>query len=227
MKLIIFDIDGTILDSVNTDDRCFIQTFYELFEIDLSRVDWNDFKNVTDQGVTTEIFKKWFNRTPKRTELEIIKIRYKRLLEQSAGEITEIEQALSFINKLSNEPDYQIAFATGGWRETAYVKCNAIGLDPNDFIFKSSSDHYIRSEIIKLAIKEAKDKNGNEAFESILYFGDGLWDLKATQELGIDFIGVDYKGNNALRNVGVRAVISNYREPDNIMSLIQECILAS
>lgn len=57
MKLIIFDIDGTILDSVNADDKCFIQTFKDLYQIDLTNADWNDFTNVTDTGLTNEIFK--------------------------------------------------------------------------------------------------------------------------------------------------------------------------
>ena len=33
MKLLIFDIDGTILDSTEADDQCFIQTFKDLYQI--------------------------------------------------------------------------------------------------------------------------------------------------------------------------------------------------
>jgi len=212
MKLIIFDIDGTILNSVNTDDECFIKTIYNLYKIDLRNADWNDFKNVTDTGLTIEIFEKWFNRIPSKEEIKTIKTHFYNLLKQRTNEFTEIENALSFINQLSVKPDFEIGFATGGWGETAELKCSSIGLNLNDFIFKSSNDHFNRGKIIELVIKDALDKSRNKKYESILYFGDGLWDLKSTIELEIDFIGVDFKGNNKLHNAGVKKIISNYVE---------------
>jgi phosphoglycolate phosphatase-like HAD superfamily hydrolase len=222
MKLIIFDIDGTILDSVNADDKCFIQTFKELYQIDLTNADWNDFKNVTDTGLTNEIFEKWLNRIPKKEEIETIKAHFKSLLNNCTHEFTEIENSLPFIKSLSNKPDFEIGFATGGWKETAELKCNSIGLNLNEFIFKSSNDHFNRAKIIELVINDALDKNNNEQFESILYFGDGLWDFKTTIELGIDFIGVDYKDNDKLHNIGVEKIINNYTESDKILNWIKE-----
>ncbi|WP_303316115.1 HAD hydrolase-like protein [Flavivirga abyssicola] len=222
MKLIIFDIDGTILDSVNADDWCFIQTFKDLFQIDLEHVNWNDFKNVTDQGITEEIFERWLKRMPEKQEVETIKKHYKNLLKEKANEFKEIDNALSFIELLADSDDFEIGFATGGWQETARLKCSSVGFNLNNFIFKSSSHHYNRAKIIELVIKEAMDKNKHVQYESILYFGDGLWDLKATKELGIDFIGVDFNENNKLRNAGVKKVIKNYVEPDKVMNLIQE-----
>ncbi|OJJ20172.1 hypothetical protein BKI52_17010 [marine bacterium AO1-C] len=220
MKLIIFDIDGTIINSVKTDDECFIQTFAELYNIDLAKVDWNEFTHVTDWGLTNEIFEKWLNRLPAQTEINNIKTHFYNLLKQRVDEFTEIEQALSFIQQLAAMPDVEVGFATGGWRETAVLKCNAIGLHLNDFIFKSSNDHFKRSKIMASVVEEGKLKHS--AFETILYFGDGLWDLKATQELGIDFIGVDAKRNQKLRKAGVEKIISNYEGQDKIWEWINK-----
>lgn len=215
MKLVIFDIDGTILDSVNTDDLCFIQTFKDLYQIDLTNIDWNEFKNVTDTGLTIEIFEKWFKRTPTKSDIETTKTYFYNLLSQRTSEFTEIDGALSFIKSLSKKTDFEIGFATGGWKETAELKCNSIGLDLNEFIFKSSNNHFNRAKIIELVIHEAISKNNLDEFESIVYFGDGLWDLKTTQELGIDFIGVDFKENQKLLNVGVEHVIKDFTESIN------------
>ncbi|MDH7447816.1 HAD family hydrolase [Aquimarina mycalae] len=222
MKLIIFDIDGTILDSVNADDKCFIKTFKDLFKIDLTNVDWNDFKNVTDTGLTIEIFQKWFNREPKKEDIENIKSYFKSLLINHTQQFTEIEKSLSFIKLISIKPDFEIGFATGGWKETAELKCNSVGLNLNDYIFKSSNDHYKRGEIIEFVIKDALKKNNVSEFESITYFGDGLWDYKTTQTLGIDFIGVDFKKNRKLKNMGVEKVIANFVESEKILNWINK-----
>ena len=139
MKLIIFDIDGTIINSVNTDDECFIQTFNDLYQIDLANTKWADFNNVTDGGLTTEIFEKWLNQMPSEKEIETIKTHFYGLLKQREMEFTEIEGALSFIKQLSEFQVFQIGFATGGWKETAELKCAAIGFDISEYIFKSSN----------------------------------------------------------------------------------------
>lgn len=227
MKLIIFDIDGTILDSVNADNKCFAQTFKDLYQIDLTNTDWNDFKNVTDTGLTNEIFETLLHRVPEKDEIESIKAHFKSLLNNLTNEFIEIEKSISFIKSLSIKPDFEIGFATGGWKETAELKCNSVGLNLNEFIFKSSNDHFNRAKIIELVIKDALDKNNNEQFEFIMYFGDGLWDFKATIELGIDFIGVDFKNNNNLHNAGVEKIIKNYTESDKIIRWINDKMLAN
>ena len=48
MKLVLFDIDGTLINSVKTDDECFVQTFDELYDIDLTKANWNEYTHVTD-----------------------------------------------------------------------------------------------------------------------------------------------------------------------------------
>jgi hypothetical protein len=59
-------------------------------------------------------------------------------------------------------------------------------------------------------------------FESITYFGDGLWDFKTTQVLEINFIGVDFKNNRGLTNFGAEKVIENFIESENILNWINE-----
>ena len=58
-------------------------------------------------------------------------------------------------------------------------------------------------------------------FDSIFYFGDGLWDYKTTIELDIDFIGVDYHKNGKLINKGAKRVIQNYTDQEKILNWIK------
>ena len=220
MKLIIFDIDGTILNSVKADDTCFKQTFLDLYQIELTNIDWNDYTNVTDTGLTIEIFEKRFNRKPKRGEIEKIKSHFKKLLKDHTQHFTEIEKSLSFIELASKQSDFEVGFATGGWKETAELKCNAVGLHLDNYLFKSSNDHHQRDKIIAFVIQEALKKHHGKQFDSITYFGDGLWDYYTSQALGIKFIGVDSNKNETLKNMGVEKVIENFIEVEKILNWI-------
>lgn len=217
MKLLIFDIDGTIIDSVKTDDKCFIDTFKQLYNIDLLNVKWSNFKNVTDTGLTIEIFEKYFNKTPSQAEINDIKNHFLSLLKKHVNNFKEINGAINFINSL-HKNDYTIAFATGGWKETALLKCKSINFNIEKYIFKSSSDNYKRKEIIQLAIREATKYNNH--FEKIFYFGDGIWDYKAAKSLNIEFIGVDFKRNNKLSNLEVKNIINDYSKTEILNSII-------
>ena len=210
MNLVIFDIDGTVVNSVTADDECFIQTFRDLHEIDLLGSDWNDFEHVTDSGLTNEIFENRLKRSATEEEVKIIQNYFFDLLSFRKSEFNEINGASDFIIKLGKRKDFFIAFATGGWSQTALLKLQCLGLPLENYVLRSADDHFKRTEITKLAIEDSKKKANIINFDSITYFGDGLWDLKASKELNIDFIGVDCKGDGKLNNNGAKIVIKDY-----------------
>lgn len=220
MRLIIFDIDGTIIDSVKTDDECFIKTFKDLHNIDLSANNWSDFKNVTDWGLTNEIFQLHFDRKPTELEINKIKSHFFDLLVERHQEFVEIPNSLKFIEYLHSLNNYTIAFATGGWKETAILKTKSIGLDLNSFVLKSSNDNFKRAEIIKLAVQEALKSKSLKRFQSVTYIGDGVWDLKVCLQLNLQFIGIDFKKNEKLKKAGADIIFTDFIETQKIM----ECL---
>lgn len=213
MKLCIFDIDGTIIDSVKADDECFIETFKTLHDIDLGDVDWNDFEHVTDSGLSREIFQRNYGRLPLAEEIEQVKAHFFGLLSGLGNPYQEVNGALEFIKKLDAHPDFAVAFATGGWRETAVLKANAIGFDIEHYVLKTSNDHFSRAEITRMAIGGSLDRSGIENFDQITYLGDGLWDLHTSNGLGIEFIGVDVRGRGRLQNAGADRVVRDFSDP--------------
>ncbi len=222
MDLILFDIDGTLVDSVKTDDECFIQTFKDLHDIDLSGADWNNFKNVTDSGLTSEIFEKNFNRQPSEEEVGKLKTHFYELLKKRIIDITEINGATTALKFLSDLADISIALATGGWRETAELKLSAIKFDSSMLTLVSANEHFTRSEIIRLAIEESLKKEQVMQFESITYIGDGLWDFRTAQTLGINFIGVDHQRNDKLLEAGASNVLNDLVNVHHIIEWVKE-----
>jgi len=64
MKLIIFDIDGTLTNTKEVDDKCFINAFEKTFQLNIKDQIWADLKNVTDWGITEEIIYQRLKRKP-------------------------------------------------------------------------------------------------------------------------------------------------------------------
>lgn len=217
MKLVIFDIDGTIIDSVQSDDACFVQSFKDLFNLDLHGLDWGQFKNITDSGLTNDIFLKYFNRPPLNREILNLKEHYYNLLTEQIGAITEIEGAHEFVNYLEQEPSYTMAFATGGWEMTALLKSGASNVDIRKYTYKTADDHFNRAQMLQLAIDDSLRLHGVTEFESITSIGDGMWDKTTAEELGVEFIGVDYHQNGKLKETGVSRVIRDYRNTEEIL----------
>lgn len=220
MKLVMFDIDGTLVDSTGIDDQCFMQTFWDLHRLDLHDVDWSAFEDVTDWGLSRDLFLQHYHRLPKLEELEALKNHFYALLKTKKAAFTAIPGALAFIESLDARPDFALAFATGGWPKTALLKCDWIGLNLRGYCFKSSEDHYQRQALMRLAEAAAEAHYGQSSFEERYYFGDGLWDLKACQELDYHFIGVDHQANAKLKNAGAERIIADFMKPLEILAWI-------
>ena len=65
MDLYIFDIDGTITNTVDIDDNCFQQTFEELYHINREKINWDLLKQEasgTDSGLFSSLYRQLFNK---------------------------------------------------------------------------------------------------------------------------------------------------------------------
>ncbi len=223
MKLILFDIDGTLCDSTSIDDKCFIEAFHEYFELDISDQNWEDIKHVTDWGITEEIVKREFGTVPDSEDYNLLKeIFVRKLLFAKETEIQHFRQvkgATAFFNDLRSNKDVGIGIATGSWRASALVKLGAIGIDPKGLPFSNCDLHKSREAITNDTIQQANEQNPHQ-FEEIIYFGDGKWDYLTCQKLGLRFIGIDVKRNNKLKKLGAETVYENFLDKVQIRKAI-------
>ena len=84
------------------------------------------------------------------------------------------------------------------------LKLNAAGFDLAGIPMATSSERSARADIIRLAIERA-----GRSLDEAVYVGDGPWDLRATQQLGIPFIGVGRKVAR-LREAGARHTLDDF-----------------
>ncbi len=217
----IFDIDGTLTNTTEVDDHCFIQTYKDLYEIDLREADWTTFPDVTDWGISNTVFERFLNRLPSQNELAKIEAYFLKLLQEKAQQrpekFKEIPGSVTYFHHLKTQ-NIPIALATGGWEATAKFKLDQVGLSYENIPFAHSNHHYSRRAITELAISKLTNL-GNYQPDKIVYFGDGVWDFHNCQNMGIRFVGIDAQQNNKLKKMGAKCVLHDFSQPHEITTI--------
>jgi phosphoglycolate phosphatase-like HAD superfamily hydrolase len=213
MKLALFDIDGTLTNTQEIDQQSFVKAYKDLFDYDISNVDWNECEHYTDSGIAEFVFLRELGRPAGRFEVNKIKKHLMDLFfnafEADEHKFSEVKGANDFLEKLKKE-GWAIAIATGCWEDSAIFKLNCAGIDYEEIPVAHSDHDMSRTGIINKAIELAKEQYAVNVFEKVVYFGDGLWDVKATSELNIPMIGIDVKGSGQLKDKGVVAVYGDF-----------------
>ncbi len=216
--LFIFDIDGTLTDSTRMDNVAFLETFYELYKIDLSNEKWSEYNHVTDVGLCHEIIKKFKGKMLSKAALAKIHKRFCNKVKTHILKepITEINGASNFLQQLKDR-HMAVAMATGGWRKTAIMKLQSAGIPFDPFTLATSNDNHKRRTIMNVAIARAQFEYQKE-FNSFLYFGDGTWDAKTCQEMNIPMVGVVPESNVALSSYdSVKLLIKDFENSQDIL----------
>jgi beta-phosphoglucomutase-like phosphatase (HAD superfamily) len=104
MSLAIFDIDGTLTESVAVDEVCFVQAFQDVLGIGSINTNWLDYHFQTDSGLTLEICRNHLGREPGRAEIRRLQDRFAQLLcaavEEAGQPIREIPGAAALLHAL-------------------------------------------------------------------------------------------------------------------------------
>ena len=182
----IFDIDGTLVESFGFDDACYISAIREVLGEVYIHSDWSKYKNVTDTGSLRQIMEE--NKIQEKGQIEEVRTKFGELVRQylqNGGKCLQKRGAIHLINKLLAAEDYEVGFATGGWRHTAEMKLQHVGFDLRNIVLTSSDDGDERVTIMKKCLSQL-----GHCFQRVVYIGDAEWDMQATQELGWHFIGV-------------------------------------
>ncbi len=221
-NLLIFDVDGTLTNTVEVDDCCYTKTIRDLYDLDLRDVDWSEFPYVTDLGILRTIFSDFLHRELSHDLVLRTKRHFHDLLlktyECSPVSFSAIPGAKGFIKNLSHHGS-SVAIATGGWEKTARFKLNVAGFNAAAIPLSSADDHYSRSQIVKFVIEKAAAKY-DKRFERFVYFGDGAWDLQTCKELDIEFVGIDFEGNGNLRKFGVKNVFKDFHDLERLTKVL-------
>ncbi len=190
MKIILFDIDGTLLRTGGAGALAFNRAFKELFEIENA---WNGYNpgGKTDFQIIAELSLAALGRSVTRIENEEIASRYVQYHEEflpHAPNFRLMKGVLELLGELS-ERGFLLGLATGNFKETADQKLRHGKIDHFFSFGGYGSDAYERLELTRLAAQRGIAKYGT-AHKEIILIGDARQDVECGKALGFRTIGV-------------------------------------
>jgi len=187
---VIFDIDGTLLQSDAADDRYISSAIREVLGNVKLRPSWGMYTQFTSVGILTEILgDNSLDATSER--LAAVRDSFVAHVGRHVTEIGPFEEvpgARAFVQSLHDSASHRIAYATGGWYAAAKLKLSTSNFPMESIPLATSDDHVGRQEIMLHALRQL-----GGPFETVSYYGDGSWDVVAAKALGWKFVPVGRK----------------------------------
>lgn len=225
MKLAIFDIDGTLTRTTHVDDLSLAAGFGKFLGVHLPRVDWFEFGTSTDQGLCLAACRRYLKREPTPDEIAQAKALFlgelRTRIEADRSLCQCVPGAKEVFAHLENA-GWKLGVASGAWEQSARTKLGFAGVEvshlPATFSFAHPEGRPAeREEIVSGTIAKLL-QGAPRQHARIVYIGDGVWDARASRNLGIGFVGLRHDGDETkLRAEGAGGILRDFLNPQQLL----------
>lgn len=228
MKLVMFDMDGTLTDGFALDENCYVLAIEQALGLTQVVTEWETYTHASSSFCLEEIVRRARGTVPTVTESQAVQARMLQLMDeivQTRGRGTrEIRGAAACLHQL-RQLGYAIAIASGDWEATARHKLAAAAIPFEDIPSAFCEVAHARTDIMRTALARASRHYGCVEFERIVYVGDGAWDVRACRDLGWPLIGIG-EGAQArrLRTLGAAQVFAHYEPLDAFLAALEQAV---
>lgn len=195
-RLVLFDIDGTLLLSAGSGRRAIMAAMHDLLPAG-NGYDQVRFDGKTDPQIVSELLAAAGDAEPDDpARIGLVLARYVALLEQelSAGERRAklLRGVAELLDALEGESSVMLGLLTGNVVPGAHLKLRAAGLDPARFrVGAYGSDSHHRPDLPPIATRRAADLLGHELEgERVVIIGDTPADVTCGAGIGARAIAV-------------------------------------
>ncbi len=225
LNLVIFDIDGTLIESTAVDDACFLRAAEEVLDVRSPDADWANYPHCSDTGLVSELLRRYAGREARAEDIEQFRRRFLALLEDAVGTQPSLFGPIPGIHRLlellAQRDDIAVALATGGFEVTARAKLEWANLPLRAHPAAFSEDGPSRESIVTAAVRRAGEAYGRTDFDRIISIGDGVWDVRTAASLGVGFVGrANAEDAGRLRRAGAEVVIADYLDEPEVLRTI-------
>lgn len=192
MKIVLFDIDGTLLLTGGVGINAFNRTFSELYgtgEV------WNNYDphGKTDSEIIRDLAKNALGYEPSHLEkIEIghcYIVHFKYLID-SAKKFRLLPGAMRLLAALKRR-GHLLGIATGNFKKTADLKLKRGKLDKFFSFGAYGSDAFQRVDMTRIALSRALERAGGKAKpKDVVLIGDAKQDVKCGKALGLRTVAV-------------------------------------
>lgn len=225
VRLVLFDIDGTILRSNGAGRRAMLAALREVFGA--AGPEDHRYDGKTDPQIVREVMRLEGHHDAHIDErMDALMSLYLVQLERELQHTRTLVHPGIFelLDALEERHDTILGLLTGNLREGAYAKLRAAGIDPDRFrVGAFGSDHEHRPELPAVARQRAHVELGVELDgEHLVVIGDTPADIECGRSLGVRAIGVATGAYSVdeLRQHRPHAVFETLADTDRVVSAI-------
>ena len=210
--LVIFDVDGTLTETLDIDDSSWQEAGQEVLGLEKINTDWGVYEHSTDEAVVSQLIREQTNLPVDEGIIHRFRDRIHELLRAAAQDSRCIQPkpGAQVLFSALEDAGWAAAIATGGWEVNARFKLQQAGVCIDGIPAAFAEDAWPREDLIRLAQERASQQYG-ENFDSIVYVGDGVWDMAAASLAGTGFIGIGTgEKKSLLQKEGASAVLPDF-----------------
>ena len=193
MKLLLFDIDGTLINSGGAGKRAMSLAFEKLYgHPDI--LDDISLSGRTDELIIRDAFRK-VNLTPQPGAISEYKALYfdilkKEILKPNSGKYV-MPGVDILLRKLFTRQDIHLGLLTGNWEKSGYIKIRHFRLDSYFPFGAFSDDSTERPELVPIAMDRFKEYTGiSVSADQVYVIGDTPRDIDCTKPHGVKSVAV-------------------------------------
>lgn len=215
MRLILFDVDGTLIRSGNQVGPLLAEALGEVYGLSgRLRVDGFDFSGKTDQQIVLELMElAGLERAVAAAGLPRVHDAYLGRLDRclDASKMVLLPGVAELLEELHGHPEVVLGLLTGNWRRGAQIKLSRLGLE-GFFPFGAFGDDGLeRRELPPVALERAFVATGHRFGPAdTLIVGDSVRDVECAHSHGLPVLAVTTGWTTAerLRDAGADRVVA-------------------